>query len=142
MEIITQSAEETAEFGKKLSTDLVGGEVFALVGDLGSGKTTFIQGFAKPLGIDRIISPTFILMRTYVIPAKAGIHTLYHLDLYRLENNIDQELQNLGFSEILDDKNAVTLIEWADKSRISMPKRTKWINFEHLEENNRKLTIK
>lgn len=141
METITKSAEETAELGQKLSANLEGGEVFALTGQLGSGKTTFIQGFAAGLGIKRIISPTFILMRTYAVSGK-HTQTLYHLDLYRLEGNVNRELENLGFQEILEDKTGVTLIEWADKAKNSMPKRAKWINFEHINDQKRKITIK
>jgi tRNA threonylcarbamoyladenosine biosynthesis protein TsaE len=138
METTTKSAEDTKKLGKKLSADLKGGEVVALVGDLGSGKTTFAQGFAQGLGIkENIISPSYIIMRTYKIPPL----TLYHLDLYRIEENIDQELTNIGFKEILDDKKAVVLIEWAEKAKDTLPKNTIWINFEYLNEDERNITI-
>src|SRR3990167_10169634 len=99
MEIFTENANETKKFGREFSAFLKGGETICLSGDLGSGKTTFVQGLAKRFGIERIISPTFILMRTYKIDdkyQKGGIKYLYHLDLYRLEGNISEQLIDLG----------------------------------------------
>lgn len=88
MEVNTKNANETKEFGKKFGASLKGGEVLALSGDLGAGKTTFVQGLAEGLGIDeRIMSPTFLLMREHGI--KFG-GKLYHVDLYRLESNVEQ----------------------------------------------------
>lgn len=138
MEYITQNAEETKEIGRKLSASVKGGEVFALCGDLGAGKTTFVQGFIEGLGItSRVNSPTFIIMRTY----EAGDKTLYHVDLYRLEENIESEIKQLGLNEALGNENFIVLIEWADKIKDVLPKNTKWINFENLEDDKRKITI-
>lgn len=131
--------------GRKIGSSLKGGGVFALSGDLGSGKTTFIQGFAKGLGIkSKIISPTFILMRTY-----KGIRqlTLCHLDLYRLEGDVEEEVKNLGLEEIWDDPKNIVVIEWAEKIKSILPKNTKWIRFsnplrgENLGEDTRKVVI-
>ena len=81
MEVITKSAGETKEVGRKFSADLTAGDVVGLTGELGSGKTTFIQGVAEGLGVSaRVNSPTFIIMREY--------GKLYHVDLYRLEENL------------------------------------------------------
>src|SRR5688572_26135307 len=97
MEITSKSAEETKNFGKDFGAGLKGGEILALSGDLGAGKTTFVQGLAEGLGItDRVMSPTFLLMREH--PVKFG-GKLYHIDLYRLENNVDQEVENLGVTD-------------------------------------------
>lgn len=138
MEIITNSATETQKFGQEVGTSLKGGEVLALVGDLGSGKTTFMQGLAKALSISSsVTSPTFILMRTY----KSDL-TIYHLDLYRLEENIDDELKNLGVTDIWGQKDNIVVIEWAEKARTTLPDSTKWITFEYLEGDSRKITIK
>ena len=142
MEIITKNAKETFEFGRKFSTEvnkfvsgeIKGGTTIALVGDLGSGKTTFTQGFAKGLGIERIISPTFILMRSY-----QGKKNLYHLDLYRLEGNVERQLLDLGVSDFWGKPENILLIEWAEKAKEVLPKNTVWINFKYVDENSRKI---
>jgi len=120
--------------GKKFSASLTGGETIALIGELGAGKTTFAQGLAQGLGIEgRIVSPTFILMRTY--------GNLYHIDLYRLEKDIDEEVKNLGLTDIWGKKENIVVVEWAEKITEMLPENTIWINFEILD-NGRKITIK
>src|SRR3989304_6681375 len=97
MEFITKSSSETKKLGKTFAANLVGGEVLALTGNLGSGKTTFIQGLAEGLGVStRVISPTFILLRKYSL----GEMSFYHVDLYRLETGVEKEVVNLGLSDI------------------------------------------
>ena len=132
-EIITQSAEETAKLGEELadslefralSLELREGEkrkatVICLYGELGSGKTTFAQGFAKGLGIpSRLLSPTFIIVRRYEVPQTENF--LYPLDLYRISGA--QELAGLGIAEILADSGSFVLIEWAEKLENQLPK--------------------
>jgi len=115
----------------------------ALVGDLGSGKTTFIQGLAKGLRIgQKIISPTFILMRKYEVKfyKNPKIKNLYHLDLYRLEGEVESELKNLGIEEVWSDTKDVTVVEWADKARDFLPGKAIWIKFENINENERKIS--
>lgn len=143
MEYITQSAEETQELGRKLSVNLNGGEVIALSGDLGAGKTTFVQGLAEGLGItSRVNSPTFIIMRSYQITnGQSLITNLYHIDLYRLENNIEEEIKNLGITDLWGNQENVFIIEWAEKAKDLLPENTTWIKFENLEEDGRKITI-
>ncbi len=107
---ITNSSEETKKLAENLAKQITQG-VIALSGDLGAGKTTFVQGFAKGLGIkDSIISPTFVLIRQY--------KNLYHVDLYRI-NTFD----HLGLEEILSNPNNIVLIEWAEKLK-KLPKGT------------------
>ena len=99
----------------------------ALVGDLGAGKTTFIQGLAEGLGIkERINSPTFIILREYSHPD----FMFYHVDLYRLEGDFSKELENLGLTTIMAERQSVVVIEWADKIKDLLPQNTKWLNFE------------
>ena len=139
MEFITESSQETQDLGQKIAADLVGGEIFALTGDLGSGKTTFVQGFSKGLGLaSRIISPTFILMRKY----RASDKDFYHIDLYRLEKDVDKEVVNLGVTDIWGKPGNIVVIEWAEKIKDLIPKSAKWIFFENLGEDKRKITIK
>lgn len=86
--------------------------IFCLYGNLGSGKTTFTQGFARGLGItNRLLSPTFIIVRRYRIPKTTGF--LYHLDLYRLQSV--SEMKDLGIDEIFKDRDSCVVIEWAEK---------------------------
>jgi tRNA threonylcarbamoyladenosine biosynthesis protein TsaE len=142
MERITKSAAETQKLAHELASTLkedgTKRNVIALIGDLGSGKTTFVQGLAKSLGIVvRLVSPTFILMRRYQM--KKGM--LYHLDAYRIDQNVQEEVENLGLSEIWDDKENIVVIEWAEKIQKFLPKDTIWINFEYVDENERKVTL-
>lgn len=146
MEFTTKSAKETKKLGEKIGADLKGGETLALVGDLGSGKTTFVQGLAKGLGIDqRVVSPTFILVRKYGIGIRnneLGIMNFYHIDLYRLEGDVEKELANLGFKEIVSGTNNIVVVEWAGKAIGVYPENTVWIEFENLGEDKRKITVK
>lgn len=141
MEIITKSAEDTKRFGQEIGSGLAGGELIALIGDLGSGKTTFMQGLAEGLQIkNKVISPTFILLRTYEV-GKEKIKNLYHLDLYRLENNIDEEIKNLGVDDLWGREENIVVIEWADRAKEILPTYTKWIEFEDIGEGQRKITL-
>lgn len=139
METITKSASETQELGRKIGSSLKGGEILALTGDLGSGKTTFIQGLAQGLEIKgRIISPTFILMRTYELPEEKAF---YHIDLYRLENSLEFEIENLGIPDIWRKEDNIVAIEWAEKIKKYLPKNATWIKFENLGEEKRRISI-
>jgi len=109
-EYITNSSEETQELGQSLAQGLKGGDFIAFYGNLGSGKTTFIQGLSKGLGIERrIISPTFIIVRHYKI--KQG--NFYHVDLYRTETQND--LLSVGLDQIIKEDNNIVALEWAEK---------------------------
>ncbi|KKU14630.1 tRNA (adenosine(37)-N6)-threonylcarbamoyltransferase complex ATPase subunit type 1 TsaE [Candidatus Wolfebacteria bacterium RIFCSPLOWO2_01_FULL_45_19] len=103
--------------------------VIALEGELGAGKTTFVQGFIKACGISsRVTSPTFLIMRKFQIP-NSRFQILFHIDAYRLNNS--GELPALGFREILSDPQNIVLIEWADKIKKIIPKNAVWIKFGH-----------
>lgn len=128
---VSKSAEETREFAKKFAGQFLDGGIIALSGYLGAGKTTFSQGFAEGLNIDdRIISPTFLIIRQYPIPGKKNY--FYHIDLYRMEN-ID--LKNSGLEEILSEPSNVVLIEWADKILEYLPETVKRVNLKRVSEN-------
>ncbi len=125
MEVITKDASSTQRLGQKIGASLKGGEIIALTGNLGAGKTTFVQGLAQGLGIeDRVTSPTFILMREY-----HGALNLYHLDMYRLENNFWEEIRNLGLTDLWGKEGNVVIVEWAEKIKEYMPENTIWIDF-------------
>lgn len=127
--VTTKSAKETQDFARKLANNFKNGGIIALSGDLGAGKTTFAQGFAEGLNIsDKVISPTFLIIKQYKIPEKQNY--FYHIDLYRLEN-ID--LKNSGLEEILSDPENIVLIEWSEKIDNYLPEKTKKIKLEKLE---------
>ena len=136
-EFITNSGEETKELGKHFAGKLKPGAFIAFYGDLGSGKTTFIQGLAKGLGIvRRIISPTFIIARHYAFDKGS----FYHVDLYRTESKHD--LLGIGLDQIIEDKNNIVALEWAEKMGDMLPKHRFDISFEYLDDNKRKIAIK
>jgi tRNA threonylcarbamoyladenosine biosynthesis protein TsaE len=138
MEHITKSTAETQKLGKRIGADLRGGGILALTGELGSGKTTFVQGLAKGLKIkQRIISPTFIIVRKYRAKAK----NFYHVDLYRLEGDLGSEIENLGLRDIWKDPKNIVVIEWAEKIKKYLPQNTIWIEFENLGGEKRKIDI-
>lgn len=138
MEIFTKSAQETKRFGRKFANTLKGGEVIALVGELGGGKTTFVQGLARGLGIkDRIISPTFILRRDY-----QGKKKLCHIDLYRIGEGVEKEFGNLDTNELFGSSDTIIVIEWAEKVRELLPQSTIWVTFENQGLEKRRIEIK
>lgn len=110
-EFTTQSAEESFELAYRIGESLSASTVFLLHGDLGAGKTVFAKGIAAGLDIDpaEVNSPTFTIVNQH-----DGRMTLYHLDLYRIEGEMD-ELRELGLEEMLNDPNAVTVIEWPER---------------------------
>lgn len=158
MEIVTNNATETQELGRKVASSLTRNlklktedskaTIIALNGDLGAGKTTFVQGFAEGLGIATpIISPTFILMRSYEIPLKSGhqdnetSRQLLHVDLYRLEKNVESEVENLGLFDEVRDPSNIIIVEWADKLVKPLSEEMIEINIEHKGENTRTFKI-
>ncbi len=131
--MVTKSAQETQKLGEKIGAQLKGGEVLALYGELGSGKTTFVQGLAKGLGIkERILSPTFVMIREY--------GDFYHVDLYRIED--EGEVKRLGLEEIWGDSGNIVAIEWAEKVKNLLPEERVDIYFEFLDKKKRKIVIK
>jgi tRNA threonylcarbamoyladenosine biosynthesis protein TsaE len=109
--ITSNNVEETFEVGFRLGQELEGGEVISLSGMLGAGKTVFVKGLASALGIDSgdVTSPSFTLVNKY-----DGSLRLYHLDLYRLNEGIESAYA-VDLDELLRDKDAVIIIEWAER---------------------------
>lgn len=115
MKVITNSPQETEQFGIELSQKLRGGDIVLLSGNLGAGKTALVKGIAKGFAIQNTItSPTFTLMNMYPVTQKiSGIEQLVHIDTYRLKN--EQELVGIGAEDYLGKPNTICLIEWPDK---------------------------
>lgn len=135
--IITNSGAETQKLGEDLAKDLLkrGAEkqarVLGLTGNLGGGKTTFMQGFAKGLGIkDKILSPTFVIMKHF--------GNFYHIDCYRI--NKPEEILELGFEKIIASPKNIIAVEWPEKIKKFLPADTIYIDFEFVDDNTRKIT--
>ena len=136
--IISSSPDETIELGRKIGSQLKGGEVIAVCGSLGSGKTHLIKGIAAGAGAKdhrNVNSPTFVIVNEYV-----GRLDIYHIDAYRL--NSVSEFEMLGFDDLCYPRSVV-LIEWADKIESSLQAIDYIrIELEHTGENKRKMNIK
>lgn len=131
------SLEDTLALAKKIGAKLKGGEIIELVGDLGSGKTTFVRGIASGAKSDDIVSsPSFVISKKYKTPTL----DIYHFDFYRLDRSdlIGHELR-----DIVDQDNAVALIEWPGMIDSFINKNKMIVEFSYLEDiNKRKLAIK
>lgn len=131
----SHSEIETRDFAKKLAKKIKGG-VIALTGELGAGKTVFVQGLAEGLGIkEKIISPTFVLVRQHKLPNHRGF--FYHIDLYRLEGG--ESFNHIGLEDFISDPKNVVVIEWAEKIKNLLPKNTLWISLKTIGQNIRQI---
>lgn len=160
---ITNNSAQTRKLGELLAEELrggparnasrsdAGGEIICLMGELGSGKTTFSQGMLKGLGAKRpYTSPTFVVMKHYkkeipisksqfpkkIQSPRSKIQNLYHIDAYRVGA---KDLLELGWEEIVSDKKNIVIVEWAERIKAIVPDRAVWIKFEHLKGDGRKL---
>ena len=135
--IISHSPEETADIARQLAGELRRGDVLALAGDLGAGKTQFVKGLAAGLGVvGEVTSPTFTLIHEY--PVQPGRLPLFHIDLYRLES--DEEVLRIGIDEYLHG-DGITVVEWADKFEGLIPAGARWIWLKPMEGDQREITF-
>ena len=133
---ISNSPEETEAFGRSFAENLKSGDVLALTGDPGSGKTQFVKGLAAGLGTTTTAtSPTFTLGHEY----SGGRLSLYHFDFFRLENR--QSAERLGLDDYFFG-DGVSVIEWADRFPDLVPENARWISFETKSESRRAITVK
>ena len=124
----SHSSQDTIDFAKRISSFLKQGDILALFGDLGSGKTTFVKGLAKGLGLkSKVNSPSFVILKIYSFKTnyskgkcshKRRI-SLYHFDLYRLR--FLKEIEDIGYEDFIYN-SGICVIEWADKARRLLPK--------------------
>ena len=134
-QVETHNLTETLEFGGRLARELQRGDVIALSGELGAGKTALVKGLARGLGIALdVTSPTFTLIHEY----DGGRLPLYHIDLYRLDG-VPQALA-IGIEDYLSGAG-VTVIEWAERIAPLLPPRTTRIRIESLAENTRRIEV-
>jgi len=143
-ESLTKTPEQTKKLGQLLAKEVLKNPrkkrafVLALKGDLGGGKTTFLQGFALALGLkQRITSPTFIIVKRVSLN-KGQFRDFYHIDCYRIKE--PKELTALGFREILAFPQNIVAIEWAERVEKILPKDTMTIEFEFIDQQTRKIT--
>jgi tRNA threonylcarbamoyladenosine biosynthesis protein TsaE len=131
------SPDRTAEVGRAVGEMFSESEVLCLSGPLGAGKTQFVKGLALGIGVpgdEPVVSPTFVLVREYT-----GRLRLYHIDAYRLSGA--GELLALGFEEMTAQQDAVVVIEWADRVEAALPPSSIRIEFEHVGQSERRLTV-
>ncbi|MGE7907740.1 tRNA (adenosine(37)-N6)-threonylcarbamoyltransferase complex ATPase subunit type 1 TsaE [Peribacillus sp. NPDC094092] len=133
VEWISQNEEETARFAHELAQKLSSGDVLALEGDLGAGKTAFTKGLAKGLGVTRMVnSPTFTIIKEYM-----GRLPLYHMDVYR----VSESEEDLGFEEYFDG-DGVTVVEWAHLIKDQLPEEILTIYIYRLGDTSRRFVLK
>ncbi|MEK7542495.1 MAG: tRNA (adenosine(37)-N6)-threonylcarbamoyltransferase complex ATPase subunit type 1 TsaE [Patescibacteria group bacterium] len=163
--LLSSSAKETQHFAGKFACDILEHHrkckdalVVGLKGNLGSGKTTFVQGFARGLGIqEKILSPTFVIIKKYEIRSTksetkrkakhvsnfdirySDFGCLYHIDCYRIKD--EQDLLSLGWDKIVSDPQNLILIEWPERIQKILPKDTVSISFEITKENERRISF-
>lgn len=136
-EILIHSLEDLQTFADKLALDLKGGEVIALQGELGAGKTTLTKYLAASLGVTQeVASPTFAIERQY---KTNRLFILHHFDWYRIED--PKAIKDLGVEEILGHPEAVCVIEWPQRNSALLPSDTMWIYIDYVDTQTRKITI-
>ncbi len=136
MEFISKTSEETEKIGEEIVKRYKPPCIFCLFGELGSGKTTFIRGAARYLGVKKVRSPTFL----YIFIYNLSNVNLYHIDLYRIKN--PEEWNILGLDEYFIDKRGIIFIEWADRIRKILPEKRVDVIFELIDEKRRKIIVK
>ncbi|MGD8627184.1 MAG: tRNA (adenosine(37)-N6)-threonylcarbamoyltransferase complex ATPase subunit type 1 TsaE [Anaerolineae bacterium] len=139
LDLISHSPAQTRRFGARLGLLLRAGDVVCLEGDLGTGKTRLAQGIGQGLGVVQpITSPTYTLIAEYWPPPPAP--ALYHIDLYRLDDAVDEALA-FGLEDYLLG-DGICVIEWAGRIRPILPETYLWIGLRHLDESKRGIMIK
>jgi tRNA threonylcarbamoyladenosine biosynthesis protein TsaE len=134
-EFISRSAEQTRRLGMRLGALLQTGDVICLVGELGSGKTTLVQGIASGWGsLDLVTSPTFVLVNVYRGPEGK---CLYHLDAYRLNNA--REAEDLDVDILLE--SGLLVVEWAERIREALPPGHLWVTLRWIDDEQRDLVF-
>ncbi len=135
-QITTHSADETRKLGRTIGAMVTAGTILALFGDLGSGKTAFVQGLARGLEVPDeyyITSPSYTLINEY-----PGRFPLFHVDLYRITNSVD--IEDIGLYEMFDD-DCVVAVEWADRMGKDLPPNHVRVEFEIIDDKIRKISI-
>ena len=137
----SHSSAETEALAEKLGRMLPGGTVLALSGELGAGKTVFVRGLARGLGVPEgvaVTSPTYVLLHRY----SGGRLTLHHIDAYRLRGGAG-EFESSGLAECLSDPHGIVCIEWPERlGALKLPSETIRVEIEHLDPQRRRVTVR
>ena len=143
---LTTNQLQTKKLGEKFAKKILKTKpreksfVLGLEGDLGGGKTTFLQGFAKGLGIkEKILSSTFLIMRKFEI-RNSKFENFIHIDCYRIKK--PKEILALGFKEIISNPQNIVAVEWAGRIKKILPKNSLILKFQFLNKNSRKIWLK
>ena len=134
------SLKEMEDFAFDFSRKLKEGQVINLIGDMGSGKTTFVSYICKYFGISNTSSPTFAIVNIYDGKKDEEVFSIYHLDLYRFEE--PDEILDIDFETYFYPENAITFLEWADKAEGYLPDDMIEVNIEKIDENTRDISVK
>lgn len=147
--MLSTNPSQTKRIGQKLAREILKDSgskslIIGLEGDLGGGKTTFLQGFARGLEIKRkVLSPTFVIIKKFNIPKdkkiKSRFLNFYHIDCYRLEKSKD--ILELDFESIISDPKNIIAIEWVDRIKEALPKEMIFIKFKFVDKNKREIKI-
>lgn len=131
----THSAPETELVGEVLAAELKPGDLIAFTGGMGAGKTAFVRGLAKGLGVrGEVSSPTYAIVNEY-----RGNPPLYHFDMYRIGS--EEDLYTTGFYDYLDSQNSILAVEWSENITEYLPKNTIWVAIEIQSDTDRKIQI-
>jgi len=141
MEYSSASPQETKKIGEGIAKEILKEkkqQIFVLEGELGGGKTTFLQGFAKGLGIkDKILSPTFVMIKKFKLK-DSNFDKFYHIDCYRIKK--PEEILSLNLKEIISNPQNIVAIEWGEKIKKLLPPKTNLLKFDFLDKKKRKIT--
>jgi len=152
IKILSKNPAQTKKIGEILAREISEPKtlfqkkavIIGLKGDLGGGKTTFLQGFAKGLGLkEKITSPTFVIMRKFpILNPKSRFKNFYHIDCYRIKK--PKEILDLGLKKIISDPQNIMAFEWADRIKKILPRETISISleFEFVDKTTRKIAFK
>jgi len=154
---ITKNPSQTRKLGEKLAKEILAGKprskeillrgrskktafIMGLEGELGGGKTTFLQGFARGLGIkQRVLSPTFVVMKKFRVPS-SSVQGFYHIDCYRIQKT--EEISFLELRKIISMPENIVAIEWADRIRRVLPINSMMVKFNFIDKKTRKIIVK
>lgn len=142
---ITNNKKQTQKLGEILAEEISKNGfkkeavVLGLQGNLGGGKTTFLQGFAKGLGInEKILSPTFVILKRFKLK-KGKFENFYHIDCYRIKN--EKDIADIGLKKIISDPKNIVAVEWPERIKKILPRETIYAKFIFLEKNKREIII-